>query len=177
MQARLLSLIVFLSLGLAACTTVSSVKQAGGEKVSQPAVELPQENTVSAETLGGAAALLEFGHPVSALGLPGEVFNNKQSALLYILYDPLAPNWTIQEKPLNEDTYYLSLKAKSFRVGGDGESLRIIKRRALQLQREKGYDGYRILDYSESIESSTPLTHRVSEGTVQLVRAHPPAVR
>ena len=95
------------------------------------------------------------------------------AALLYVVYDPLAPNWSIEEKPLADDTYYLALRAKSFRTGGDGEAIQIIKRRALQLQREKGYAGYRILDYSEGIESSTPLTHRVSEGTVQLVRAQP----
>ena len=92
------------------------------------------------------------------------------AALLYVIYDPLAPNWSIEEKPLADDTYYLALRAKSFRTGGDGEAIQIIKRRALQLQREKGYAGYRILDYSEGIESSTPLTHRVSEGTVQLVK-------
>ncbi len=90
--------------------------------------------------------------------------------LLYMIYDPLAPNWSIEEQMLNEDTYYLSLKAKSFRTGGDGEAMQVLKRRALQLQRERGYAGYRILDYSEGIESSTPLTHRVSEGTIQLVR-------
>ena len=95
------------------------------------------------------------------------------AALLYVVYDPLAPNWSIEEKPLTDDTYYLALRAKSFRTGGDGEAIQIIKRRALQLQREKGYTGYRILDYSEGIESSTPLTRRVSEGTVQLVKALP----
>ena len=93
------------------------------------------------------------------------------AALLYVVYDPLAPNWRIEERPLNEDTYVLSLRAKSFRVGGDGEAIQIVKRRALQLQREKGYGAYRILDYSEGIESATPLTYRVSEGTVQLVRS------
>lgn len=90
---------------------------------------------------------------------------------LYLIYDPLAPNWTIEEKALNEHTYYLSLRAKSFRTGGDGEAMQVVRRRALQLQREKGYAAYRILDYSEGIESSTPLTHRVSEGTIQLVGA------
>jgi len=47
----------------------------------------------------------------------------------------------------------------------------VLKRRALQLQREKGYAGYRIVDYSEGIESATPLTYRVSEGTILLVKA------
>lgn len=91
--------------------------------------------------------------------------------LIYVVYDPLAPNWNIEEKVLNEDTYALSMKAKSFRTGGDGESMRILKRRALTLQRERGYTSYKILEFSEGIESSTPFTHRFSEGTIQLVRA------
>ena len=90
-------------------------------------------------------------------------------ALLYVIYDPLAPNWRIEETRLGDDTYAFSLRAKSFRVGGDGEAIQVVKRRAMQLQRERGYTGYRILDYSEGIESSTPLTYRVSAGTVQLV--------
>jgi len=98
------------------------------------------------------------------------------AALLYLIYDPLAPNWSIEERPLNGDTYVLSLRAKSFRTGGDGEAIQIVKRRALQLQRERGYAGYRILDYSEGIESSTPLTRRVSEGTIQLVKSQYPLI-
>ena len=98
-------------------------------------------------------------------------------ALLYTIYDPLAPNWSIEEKMLNDDTYLLSLQAKSFRTGGDGEAMQILKRRAMQLQRERGFASYRILDYSEGIESSTPLTHRVSEGTIQLVKMQTPANR
>lgn len=109
--------------------------------------------------------------PATAYTIEQIVVAGVAGALLYVVYDPLAPNWSIEERPLNEDTYALALRAKGFRTGGDGESLQIVKRRALQLQREKGYTGYRILDYSEGIESSTPLTHRVSEGTIQLVKA------
>ena len=109
--------------------------------------------------------------PTIAVPLEAVLGAAAAGALLYVIYDPLAPNWSIEEKPLADDTYYLSLRAKSFRTGGDGEAIQIIKRRALQLQREKGYAGYQLLDYSEGIESSTPLTRRVSEGTIQLVRA------
>lgn len=91
--------------------------------------------------------------------------------LIYFVYDPLAPNWRIKETVVNDETYYLSLEAKSFRTGGDGEAMMILKRRALSLQREKGFSSYRILDYSEGISSRTPFTHRFSEGTIQLVRA------
>lgn len=110
-----------------------------------------------------------------AFPCPADTSENALSAVVaavsvLLIYDPLAPNWSIEEKRLTDDTYYLALRAKSFRSGGDGEAIQIIKRRAVQLQREQGYAGYRLLDYSEGIESSTPLTHRVSEGTVQLVK-------
>lgn len=90
---------------------------------------------------------------------------------LYLVYDPLAPNWQIEEQALGDETYALSLRAKGFRIGGDGEAMRILKRRALQLQRERGYADYRLLDYSEGIDSGTPLARRVSEGTIRLVGA------
>ena len=170
---------VFAAALLAACTTLepgaagktSAVHPVTGELRTQPALELPQNTEVSAETGVVAGALAIFGHPVSALGLPGEVFSAPQSALLYIIYDPLAPNWTIKEKALGSDSYYISLRAKSFRTGGDGEAIQILTRRAMQLKRERGYEDYRIVDYSEGVESSTPFTHRYSEGTIQLVRA------
>jgi hypothetical protein len=164
-------LVVVLMVSLAACGTSSSVNPMTGDLRTQPSVELTQNTEVSAETLGGAAGLFVFGHPEKALGLTGKVFNNSTAALLHIIYDPFAPNWSIEEQRLNTDTYYLSLRAKSFRTGGDGEAIQILKRRALQLQRVNGFAGYRILDYSEGIESSTPFSHRISEGTIQLVRA------
>ena len=164
---------------LAACTTLepgpvgktNAVNPVTGELRTQPALELPQNTEVSAETGVVAGALAIFGHPVSALGLPGEVFSASQSALLYIIYDPLAPNWSIKEKALGADSYYISLRAKSFRTGGDGEAIQILKRRAVQLKHERGFEDYRIVDYSEGVESSTPFAHRYSEGTIQLVRA------
>ena len=159
---------------LAACGTKESVTPSGGLS-SQPSVASSPNMEISTETLAVAGAVSVFGHPVNAVGLPGQVFSPANAALLYIVYDPLAPNWSIKERALTVDTYHLAMRAKSFRTGGDGEAIQIIKRRALQLQREKGYAGYRILDYSEGIESSTPLTHRVSEGTIQLVTTQLPA--
>ena len=171
MKANLVLPLAALACVLSACTTVNSVNQSG-EVLSQPGAEPVPGVAVSAETGAVAGGLLIWGHPVSAFGLPGEVFNPQNSALLYIIYDPLAPNWTIKEKLVSPDMYHLSLRAKHFRVGGDGEAMQIVKRRALQLQREKGYSGYRLLDYTESVESSTPFTSRVSEGTILLVK-HP----
>lgn len=170
-------------ISLAACSgyepigKVSSVNTFSGDLRTQPALEVTPSIKISTETAVGATAIGIFGLPSTALGMAVPSISSGQAALLYIIYDPLAPNWTIKERPLNQDTYYFALTAKSFRTGGDGESIQIIKRRALQLQRERGYAGYRILDYSEGIESSTPLTHRVSEGTIQLVNTQIPARR
>ena len=85
------------------------------------------------------------------------------------LIHPFAHNWTITETPLGNETYRLSLRARYFRMGGDGEALQIIRRRAVQLQSERGFSGYRVVDYVEGVESSTPFTFRVSEGVIQLV--------
>lgn len=147
---RVLSLLAF-GLGVAACgSTQTKSIPSSGSILPNSVVQIGPSIAYSVESIAVAGAT---------------------AALLYMIYDPLAPNWSIEERPLNGDTYVLSLRAKSFRTGGDGEAIQIVKRRALQLQRERGYASYRILDYSEGIESSTPLTHRVSEGTIQLVKA------
>lgn len=150
--------------------TTGDVDPQTGALREQKSLELLSDTELSTETVVTAAALYVYGHPVNALGLPGQIFSPANVALLYAIYDPLAPNWSVKEQVLDKDTYHLSLRAKSFRTGGDGEALRIVKRRALFLQRSKGYDDFRIVDYSEGVESGTPLTHRFSEGTIQLVR-------
>jgi hypothetical protein len=161
---------------LSACTMIDSVKPSG-EIASQPGIVLPPGTAnfvVSTETLAGAAGLATVNvlhYAVSAGKTVGSGMTvGVAGAVLYVIYDPLAPNWTIKEQTVDGETYYLSLRAKHFRVGGDGEAMRIVKRRALQLQREKGYAGYKLLDYSEGVESATPLTYRISEGTIQLVK-------
>lgn len=91
--------------------------------------------------------------------------------MFYFVYQPFAPNWSVEEARLNEDTYYLRLQAKRFRIGGDGEAMMVLKRRATQIQHERGYTGYRMIDYQEGIESGTPVAHRYSEGIFRLVKA------
>lgn len=91
-------------------------------------------------------------------------------AAIYAYYDPLAPNWEIEEAQLEEGTYRFSMKMKRFHTGGSGESIQILKRRANQLQREQGFGSYQILEYSEGIDSQTIGARRVAEGVVKLVR-------
>ncbi|MDR2188424.1 MAG: hypothetical protein LBE62_10285 [Azonexus sp.] len=92
------------------------------------------------------------------------------AAAIYLVYDPLAPNWEIEEQPLSDNTFRLSLKMKRFHTGGAGESLQVLKRRAGVLQEEKGYQSYQIVEYSEGIDSQTLGARRVAEGIVRLVK-------
>ncbi len=91
-------------------------------------------------------------------------------AAIYVIYDPLAPNWEIEESRLNDDTYRFSLKMKRYHTGGSGESIQILKRRASQLQYEQGFGSYQIVEYSEGIDSQTIGARRVAEGVVKLVQ-------
>lgn len=97
--------------------------------------------------------------------------------ILYFVYQPFAPNWSVEEARLSEDTYYIRMLAKRFRTGGDGEAMMLLKRRATQLQHERGYAGYKLIDFAEGIESSTPIAQRYSEGIIRLVRAEQVAPR
>ena len=166
---------LLLASALAGCGTVdlqapaqadSSVPDRSFTQSPNPTVST---DPVKAVALVGAAryAALEYSGAANlALGAAAAI-------VAYVIYDPLAPNWTIEESLVARDTYSLSMRAKSFRIGGDGESGLILKRRALQLQRQRGFVAYRILDYSEGIESTTPFAQRFAEGTFQLVRSDP----
>ena len=92
------------------------------------------------------------------------------AAAIYVVYDPLAPNWEIEESRLNDDTYRFSMKMKRYHTGGAGESIQILKRRASQIQYEQGFENYHILEYTEGIDSHTLGARRVAQGTIKLVQ-------
>lgn len=93
--------------------------------------------------------------------------------LLYTIYDPLAPNWEIVEAKVSPDVYVFDLKMKRFHIGGSGEAMLVIKRRAEQLRRENGYTRFQVVDYAEGIESSTPIAQRFAQGIIQLSPPRP----
>ena len=43
----------------------------------------------------------------------------------------------------------------------------------LQIQLERGYAGFKVIDFSEGIESGTPIAQRYSEGIFKLVKVDP----
>jgi hypothetical protein len=89
---------------------------------------------------------------------------------IQLIYDPLAPNWEIEEARISEDTYRFSMTMKRYHTGGAGESIQILKRRASQLQTEQGYSTYMLMEYTEGIDSQTLGARRVAEGTIKLVQ-------
>lgn len=130
-------------LALVACS--SNGNRGGSPLIPDKAIQLTAHTSLSLTTLAVGAAV-------------------------FMYYDPLAPNWEIEEAKLNDDTFRFSMKMKRFHTGGSGESIQILKRRASQLQYEQGFAGYQILEYTEGIDSQTIGARRVAEGTIKLVR-------
>lgn len=134
------------TLALSGCSSTGS---SGSPLIPNKAIQLTAKTSVSLSTLATAAVI---------------------AAAVYVVYDPLAPNWEIEESRLNDNTYRMSLKMKRYHTGGAGESIQILKRRASQLQYEQGFGSYQILEYTEGIDSQTIGARRVAEGVVKLVQ-------
>lgn len=139
-------LLVAGAVALSGCSTAGST---ASPLIPNKAIQLTAQTSVSLSTLATVAVV---------------------AAAIYIVYDPLAPNWEIEESRLNDSTYRFSLKMKRYHTGGAGESIQILKRRASQLQYEQGFGSYQILEYTEGIESQTIGARRMAEGVVKLVQ-------
>ena len=86
----------------------------------------------------------------------------------YLILDPFAPNWDIEEAPLPKNQFHFALKMKRFYSGGGGEARSILHRRAKELVQYGGFEGYELLEYSESLESSVLGSQRVAQGVIRL---------
>jgi hypothetical protein len=91
-------------------------------------------------------------------------------ALLFVIIDPLAPNWEIGQSKIDADRYRIALKKKRFTTGGDGEALQVFRRRAAEIAREQGAGDYRLVEYTEGIESNVLIAQRVAQGVIEIVR-------
>jgi hypothetical protein len=94
-------------------------------------------------------------------------------AIVFIVLDPLAPNWKIEQSQVAPALFELALTKKRFTTGGDGEAWQVFQRRAAQIARDKGSAGYRILEFSEGVESETLIARRVARGMVELAPSRP----
>jgi len=85
----------------------------------------------------------------------------------WLILDPLAPNWRIEEVRLPENHLHLTLRMKRYYAGGAGEARQVFHRRARELMRAGGFRGYEIVEYSEGIESSMIGSQRTATGVVR----------
>jgi len=91
-------------------------------------------------------------------------------AIVFFVIDPLAPNWQIQQSQLAPQRFELALMKKRFTTGGDGEAYQVFQRRAARIARDQGGAGYRVVEFSEGVESHTLIARRVARGVVEIAR-------
>ncbi|MDO9065050.1 MAG: hypothetical protein Q7U25_07560 [Sulfuricella sp.] len=82
----------------------------------------------------------------------------------YYLYKD---NWTLEEIQAGDDKFRITLKKNMLRQDGDSEADMLFKRRAGEIVAELGYDGYRIMEFNEGIESAALGPQRVAHGVIQ----------
>jgi len=132
-----------------------------------------------AASFGGCAGI--EGTSSSSVIVPNETLNISRSlsipfeslaagALLYVIIDPLAPNWQIEQTQLDAGRYLIALRKKRFTTGGDGEAAQIFFRRAAQIAQGQGNARYRVVEFTEGVESSMPIAQRVAQGVIELVQ-------
>lgn len=101
----------------------------------------------------------------SSLSIPAEGL--VLGAIVWIAVDPLAPNWRIEQYELGGGRYAFALIKKRFTTGGDGEAMQVLRRRAAELRREKGFHDYDIVEFEAGIQSDVPIAQRVARAVVQ----------
>lgn len=90
------------------------------------------------------------------------------AGIVFLVIDPLAPNWKVEVEPLGERRYRMALTMKRFITGGEGEAAVVAKRAAEKLRKEGGYREFELLEFAEGIESRVPIAQRVAHAVVEL---------
>ena len=88
--------------------------------------------------------------------------------IIFLIIDPLAPNWKVEVEPMGTRRYRVAMTMKRFFVGGEGESSTVLRRTAEKLRREGGFDEYAVLEHSEGIQSRVPIAQRVAHAVIEL---------
>ena len=108
--------------------------------------------------------------PSFGISLEKLVYGGAFAATAYLILDPLAPNWSIEQAVFPDDHVHLTLQMKRYYSGGAGEARQVFHRRAKQIVREGGFSGYQVVEYTEGLDSSVLGSQRVAEGVIVLAR-------
>jgi hypothetical protein len=167
-QRRLFPVLLFAGL-LAGCTTAptsSNVKGVGGN-----AVNIVSKTATS--VIGGPIipdTSISLGPSVS-YPLEKIVYWGAYAAAAWLILDPLAPNWEIEEARFPKDHVHLQLSMKRYYAGGAGEARAAFHRRAKQMVRDGNFTSYEVVEYSEGMDSSVLGSQRKAEGVIRLTKA------
>lgn len=108
--------------------------------------------------------------PGLTVGVDKVLYWGGVAAAYYYVTDPLAPNWEIREAAFEGGrVMVMSLKMKRYYVGGAGEARATFQKRAKELVREGGYEGFQIVEYSEGMDSSVIGSQRTADGVITLL--------
>ncbi|MEO8630643.1 MAG: hypothetical protein ABI612_21475 [Betaproteobacteria bacterium] len=88
--------------------------------------------------------------------------------IAYLVIDPLAPNWAIQETKLDETRYRIEMRKKRITTGGDGEAGNLFHRHADEIAMSVRSRGYTILSWNEGVQSDFPIAQRWARGEIQV---------
>ncbi len=153
---------------LAACSTNPGLQNAtGGVSGATADVAKTAASAFGAPLIPDAN--VELG-PTTRISLEKLVYWGAAAAVAYLVLDPMAPNWEIEEARFPHDHVHLSLKMKRYYAGGAGEARLVFQRRAKALMREGGFADYEIVEYAELLDSSVLGSQRRAEGVIRLVR-------
>jgi hypothetical protein len=79
-------------------------------------------------------------------------------------------NWHVDHYGIGADRYVFSLSKNRLASGGDGEAMQVLLSHAHDLALEQRYSGFKVIEFTQGIESTLPLARRVSRGVVQFAR-------
>ena len=108
--------------------------------------------------------------PSFGIALEKLVYWGAFAGAAYLILDPLAPNWEIEQANFDATHVHFSLKMRRYYAGGAGEARMVFHHRAKALVREGNFASYEVLEYSEGLESSVLGSQRTAEGVIQLVK-------
>jgi hypothetical protein len=90
------------------------------------------------------------------------------AGLIFLIVDPLAPNWKVEVAPIGQRRFSIRMTMKRFITGGEGEIGPVFRRTAEKLRDEGGYAEYALIELTEGIESRVPIAQRVAQGVIEL---------
>jgi hypothetical protein len=125
-------------------------------------------SNTSMKNTGIGAAIVTLADSGSLLG----VETLAAGAVIYALYDPAAPNWSIEVEEIEQDEHYrLHLKHKALHTGGDGEARQVFQRNAQKVAKDNDMPAFEVISYEEGVESSRPFARRVAVGDIRILRS------